>query len=643
MKSFGIRERILLAALAPATLVAVLVSGMLVAEHTQQAHIDQHHRLSAVARQLAAAAEYNLFVGNNEALVRLLDAAVREPDVIGAAFLDPTGLVLASSLPVQDLPSPLEVMPNFDPPTFSEHNYHWHGLPIRAANYGEFDLFAGTKDPPAPLLGQLLLKVSNDSLNEGMRRYALKAASSALLMLVFGVLLALALSRGLIRTLGDIGRVVDGIRHGRHDLRVEDARQDELGELARGINTMAESVEETQEALAARVAEATATLRRERDEAAEAAQARSRFFAAASHDLRQPLQALGLFVARLGRDAHHTPLRPQVDQVVQSVRNLRGLLDTLLDYSRLSGQVYRIDEKPVRAVDLFARIIEEFSAAAADKRLVLRHRVADCWLLTDRALLHRILINLVGNAIRHTRHGSVLLACRRGATHARIEIWDTGPGIPPEQHAAIFEELVQLDNPERDAEKGLGLGLAIVRRTADLLRHPVGLCSRVGHGSRFSLLVPIAPPPAATADDNPPDLADDPLEQARVVVIGEQEEIAGMIDGWGCDLVVAANADEARAWIVGHGAPDALVWDCAGGAAGTEQAHALLDWLETTTGYRLPAVMVSSGPVPSPDERPDGTTPRLPLARPFRPARLRALLARVLETGNGNDSAATLS
>lgn len=633
MKSFGIRERILLAALAPAILVAVLVSGMLVAEHSQHAHVEQHRRLSAVARQLAAAAEYNLFVGNEEALARLLEAASAEPDVTGAAFLDPRGSVLASTVPAEELPEPLAIIPNFAPPAFSESLSHWHGLPIRATNYGEFDLFAGPDDPPAPLLGQLLLRISNESLNADMRRYALKAAASAALMLMFGVLLAFALSRGLIRTLGDIGRVIDGIRHGRRESRVAYGGRDELGELARGINGMADAVEHTQEALAARVAEATATLRRERDEAAEAAQARSRFFAAASHDLRQPLQALGLFVARLGRDAHDTPLRAQVDQVVHSVRNLRNLLDTLLDYSRLSGQVYRIDEKPVRSIHLFAQVIEEFAATAADKGLVLRHRIADCWLLTDRALLHRILLNLVGNAIRHTHSGAILLACRRQASHARIEVWDTGPGIPPEHQAAIFEELVQLDNPERDSAKGLGLGLSIVRRTADLLKHPVGLCSRPGLGSRFSVTVPLAPPPAVSRDEEPAD-SDDPLETATAIVVGEmpegREQIANLLDGWGCATIAVADADEARAWIVPHGPPDAVVWDTAGGSLGTDQARALLDWLETATGYRLPAVIVSSGPVPPSDGEP-GVTPRLLLARPFRPARLRALLSRLLD------------
>ncbi|MEW6165493.1 MAG: HAMP domain-containing sensor histidine kinase [Pseudomonadota bacterium] len=634
MKSFGIRERILLAALAPAILVTVLISALLVIEHTREAHIEQHRRLSAVARQIAAAAEYSLFVGDHEALGRLLETATQEPDVVAGTFLDPQDRVLVATVPERLLPDAADILLGFDPPVLSEKERHWHKLAIHATSYGEFDLFGAAGQKTPPLLGHLLLQVSNESLTRGMLNYALKALGGALSILLFGVLLALALSRGLVRSLTEIRLVIEGIRHGHHGLRAQSTGNDELGQLAQGINAMANAVAQTQETLAARVAEATATLRRERDEASQAARARSRFFAAASHDLRQPMLALGLFATRLGRDAHHSPLRPQVDQVVQSVRNLQGLLDTLLDYSRLSGQVYRIEEKPVRSLDLVARIVEEFSAAAADKRLEFRHRAADCWLLTDRALLHRILINLVGNAIRHTRRGAVLLTCRRGATHARIEVWDTGPGIPAEFHATIFDELVQLDNPERDSEKGLGLGLAIVRRTADLLRHPLALCSRVGQGSRFSVTIPLAPPRPAEEEDLL-EASSDPLEDARILFIsehpGEQEEIAGMLDGWGCQLVSVADADEARSWIVVHGAPRAVLWDTADGAAGTEYAQALLDWLETATGFRLPALIVSSGPVPQLEHRPDTAT-RLLLTRPFRPARLRALLTRIVAT-----------
>lgn len=286
MTSLGIRGRILLAALAPATLVALLVSGMLVATQVEQSRVDQHRRLYAVARQLSSMAEFSIFSGDTGSLQRLLDSALTEPDVVGAAFLDPDGRVLASTLPTWELPPPEEVYAGFAPPLNSQHIEHWHAQPIRPANYGEADLFSDPVKPTPPLLGQLLVKVSMASLRDEIRNYALKAAAISTLILLFGVLLALALSRGLIRTLTDIGRVVAGISQGHNDLRVAPDAAGELGHLAAGINAMASAVAQTQEELAVRIAKATATLRRERDAAEAAAQARSRFFTAASHDLR---------------------------------------------------------------------------------------------------------------------------------------------------------------------------------------------------------------------------------------------------------------------------------------------------------------------------------------------------------------------
>jgi hypothetical protein len=302
MKTLGIRNRILITVLGPAILVAALVTGLMVIGQMQQAEVEQHRRLAAVARQLAALAEYNLFVGNTEALGKLLEVAKREPDVIAAAFLDNRGRVLASTLPADRLPPSEEVLAGFEAPGQRTTVEHWHALPIRATQLADGDLYANITNSDAPPLGQLLLRISTKSLRDETQAYALKAGAVSALALILAILLAIAFSRGLIRTLTEIGQVVEGIGRGQHDLRVEPRGHDELGKLADGINAMAAAVGQTQEQLADRIIEATATLRHERDEADRAARARSRFFAAASHDLRQPTQALGLFVARLQRD-----------------------------------------------------------------------------------------------------------------------------------------------------------------------------------------------------------------------------------------------------------------------------------------------------------------------------------------------------
>lgn len=629
MKSLGIRSRILITVLGPAILVALLVTGLLVIGQMRQAEAEQHRRLAAVARQLAALAEYNLFVGNSEALGKLLEVAKREPDVIAAAFLDTQGRVLASTLPPDRLPPPAEILAGFEAPGMRTAVEHWHVLPIRATQLADGDLYSSMTTRDAPPLGQLLLKVSTKSLRDETRAYALRAGAVSAFTLLFAILLAVAFSRGLIRTLTDIGQVVEGIGRGQHDLRVEPRGHDELGKLAAGINAMAAAVGQTQEQLAERIIEATATLRHERDEADHAARARSRFFAAASHDLRQPAQALGLFVARLQRDNVSPDLQPQLSQLAQTVGNLQELLGTLLDYSRLDGQVLRVVPQPVQARQAIGQVVASFAEAAANKRLDLRTRLNDCWLMTDPALLHRILINLIGNAVKHTQSGGILVTCRRGARQARIEVWDTGPGIPPEARDTIFDELVQLDNPERDAEKGLGLGLAIVRKSASLLGHPLSLCSRVGQGSRFALTLPLTAP---NLQGSAPEEKSG-HDQQRVLLVGpacpEIEEIAALLAGWQFGVERSADTAAASFRIASAGVPHLIILDLPEGATGVARALAWLHRIAAETGHDLPALIVSSGPVPALGEQP-GQAARLLLTRPFRPARLRALIGGLL-------------
>ena len=630
MKSIGIRARILLTVLGPAVLVAALVTGMLVIGQMRQAEVEQHRRLAAVARQLAALAEYNLFVGNNAALEKLLQVAKREPDVVAAAFLNTQGRVLASTVPANQLPPPEKLLTGFAMPTEAVEVEHWHALPIRATQLADStDLYSGSPvGDTHPPLGQLLLKISTKSLLDETRAYALKAAGISAFMLILAIGLAVAFSRGLIRTLTDIGHVVDGIGRGKFEMRVELRGKDELGKLAEGINAMAGAIGQTQEQLAERIIEATATLRHERDEADRAARARSRFFAAASHDLRQPAQALGLFVTRLQRDNPAPELQPKLQQLSQTVSNLQELLGTLLDYSRLDGQVFRVETQPIKAGQAIGQVVASFAEAAAAKHLQLRCRVRDGWLMTDPALLHRILINLIGNAVRHTRGGGILVTCRHRGHQARIEVWDTGPGIPPEAREAIFDELVQLDNPERDAEKGLGLGLAIVKKSAGLLGHPLSLCSRVGHGSRFALDVPFSEP--RVADEAPKDKS--AAESTPVLLIGparpEQDELAALLEGW--HFTVRRALVVATAWhsITDNGPPQFVIFDLPEGSTQVENS---LDWLNKVAaklGHELPALIICSGPVPALGEQP-GKAPRLLLTRPFRPARLRALIGRL--------------
>lgn len=629
MKPLGIRDRILLAALAPAVLVALLVTGVLVIGQWQTAVDSQHRRIALMARQIASIAEFNLFSGNIDGLQRQLELALSEPDIVAAAFLSPEGAVLASTIPTRDIPALESIHARFYRPG-SEYlgEAHWHAQPILATHTGEQDLFASATHND-PLLGHLILNISAAPLKAQTQGYALQAIAISLGMLMLGVLLALGLARRLIQALGEISAVVDSIARNRTQRRVLHTGLDELGQLAQGINSMADAVAQTQEDLVRRINEATASLRLERDAAAQAAESRSRFFAAASHDLRQPAHALGLFATRLERDARHSPLQPRIEQLAQSVKSLQQMLDELLDYSRLSGGVYRTSPRPIRAGEMIAALAEEFEPVARTKHLALRQHVGDCWLHTDPTLLNRILINLVSNALHYTEQGGVLIACRRGTRYARIEVWDTGIGIPADQQQAVFEELVQLGNPERDPGKGLGLGLAIVKRTADLLGHPLSLRSRIGRGSCFSLTVPLAAAPDTPAK---------PLnvEQDWLLLLATDEDTNHQIDSWELSPTLSPRIDTALALIANLGAPMLVIADTQG-LGDLAQSLAALDRLDAAAGQPLPALLIHPGPAPDTDL---GSLRRL-LPRPYRPARLRALIDHLLNEVNTGDEIAS--
>ncbi len=626
MASFGIRARILFTVVGPAVIVATLVAGLLIMGQMQRAEAEQHRRLAAVARQLAALAEYSLFVGNTEALEKLVQAARREPDVLAAVFLDAKGKVLASTLPHELLPPTEQILGGFETPPPSAATEHWHALAIHATQLGGDDPYAASSEN-APVLGQLLLRVSSRSVHNEIRAYAWQAAALTTLILLIAIGLAVAFSRGLIRTLTEIREVVLGIGRGDFSLRIAVRGNDELARLAQGINEMAAAVGQTQEQLAERILEATALLRHERDAAEHAARSRSRFFAAASHDLRQPTQALGLFVARLLKEHPPPELEAKLRQLAHTIRNLQELLGTLLDYSRLDGQVVQVKLQPLRTTQAIGQVVEDFADAAAEKGLALRSRIYDAWMLTDPALLHRILINLIGNAIRHTRRGGVLVACRKHGNTVRIEVWDTGPGIPPEAQEAIFDELVQLDNPERDPEKGLGLGLAIVRKSAAMLDHPLTLCSRVGQGSRFALTVPLAASPTSSGSGE--DRAETP--HAAILLIApatpSRTALVELLEKW--HFAVTCAEEPSALTLDARRPPSCVILEPAEGANGVAHSQLWLDHIVEAIGHPVPALIIGTGPAPTLGEQP-GEAPRLLLARPFRPARLRALLDRLL-------------
>lgn len=329
------------------------------------------------------------------------------------------------------------------------------------------------------------------------------------------------------------------------------------------------------DALEARVEQRTHDLEQARREAVEANRYKTRFVAAAVHDLLQPLNAARVFMASLRRRLD--PAAGTVaDHIDRSLSALDTILASLLDLSRLEAGTLPLRVRDIPLEPMLSALAAQFGALAQTRGLRLEYVPTRAVVRTDPDLLRRILQNLLSNAVRYTREGRVVLGCRRAGDAVRIEVHDSGPGIPAAQQREIFEEFRRLDN-DAGNERGAGLGLAFVEHSARLLGHPIGLHSRVGAGSVFWIRVPLGDAHAAAALPEPALARHDDdrslLHAAVVWWIGAPpaEPLAGAIGGWGCELHVfpdpaAACADTAaspRILLVEAGA-------CTGGEAAIE-------------------------------------------------------------------------
>ena len=366
-------------------------------------------------------------------------------------------------------------------------------------------------------------------------------------------------------------------------------------------------------------------------EAAESAnQAKSRFLAAASHDLRQPTHAMGMFAARLAELPHEAEAQSLVNFLTESISNLQGMLDSLFDVSQLDTESLQVKVAPFPINQHFDQLHNSFAGAAAQKGLRLRFLPSSAWLNSDPVLFHRILLNLVSNAIRYTTQGGVLVACRHipGSTEARIVVWDSGIGIPQQHHERIFDEFFQIDNAERDRAKGLGLGLSIVDRTCRLLNHPLHLRSDTGRGSRFSVTVPLAEVQSNAQHEAAPSATDeDRLDGLNLLLIEDDElgrkALTIVLETWGCTVTATHGTQMACEQIALGQIPDIIVSDyrLRDGRNGIETIHLLRE----IAGQEIAACLIS-GDADVKVRQLAQVEGLVLLQKPVRPAKLRNLL-----------------
>ena len=366
------------------------------------------------------------------------------------------------------------------------------------------------------------------------------------------------------------------------------------------------------------------SLTAQKDALDEANRAKTRFLAAASHDLRQPMQAITLLVESLRERTREPETGAIVESIRSSVTTLAALLNAILDISKFDAGTVRPEREHFALGPTLERLRHAHGEAAARKGLELRVVPTTAVVETDPVLLYRILSNLASNAVRYTERGRVLVGVRRRAGGVSIEVCDTGPGIPEDQRREIFREFVQLGNPARDRDQGLGLGLAIVERTAALLVHKLDVRSRMGKGTVFSLDVGYGDP-ARVRQAAQVDVA--PLEGCSVLVVEDQAEVRAamkvLLEGWGCQVHTADSGEQVRDQLARLGcAPDVVIADVR--LPGDEDGIAVLEFIRA----RYPdtgGILVSGDIAPEVLRRAQDSGYTL-LHKPLRPARLRALM-----------------
>ena len=331
-------------------------------------------------------------------------------------------------------------------------------------------------------------------------------------------------------------------------------------------------------------------------------QEKTRFLASAAHDLRQPLHALGMFCAALQQRLPNTPEQPLVRNMMSAIEALETSFTAMLDISKFDAGLVQKAPRTFPIRDIFRRLYQQFGGDAEARNLALRFRATRRIVCSDPLLLERVLGNLVQNALRYTRKGGVLVAARRHCRGVALEIWDTGVGIPPDQKDMIFREFYQIDNPERDRGRGLGMGLAIVQRLCTLLEHRLELHSKLGHGSVFRVVVPAG---EADAIDATPTEADTlpPRKEGRVTVMLIDDERAireatrELLRPLHVDVLIAATIPEAVE--LAKAAPeqiDLIMSDWR--LRGEENGVAAIQALRRVAGDATPAVLITGDTSP---------------------------------------------
>lgn len=665
MNRFGIRQQVALLTLAPLLLISISLGYFFLTSRFQDIDENLLERGKLIARQLASSSEYGVFSNNQVFLQNIADGVLQEQDVSGVIVLNSAseilieaggfsaplrGAVEDANFAVAGYPSgqsqissagEIKEAVNLLTPIRSNKNSFWIYQPIIPAQV-EFDEFESGQ-----VVGQVgaviveMTKVNASATKSHMLWLTIIVAGIFLAMSLFLVFLA---SRSITYPIRRLSDAVKAIGIGDLDTRVSlTTRVKELATLAEGLNDTAAQLQQERSILQQRIEEATRELRDRKEEAEQANHEKSRFLAVASHDLRQPLHALGLYVAELQRKITSDEQRHLLVQVESSVEALSALMNALLDISKLDAGVVVPQQQTCSVKGIVEHVIADYRMLASIKNIQLAVRSCSWHVTSDPLLLERILTNLVSNAIRYTHpNGRVLVACRRRGRFLRIEIRDNGPGIPKLDQSNIFREFFQLNHPTLTDEKGLGLGLSIVERLVKLLDHRIELRSAPGKGSVFSLELPMATPVTnQDLTDDPDSNGDDGagndhlvLTSKRLLVVDDDEMVlsstSGILTAWGGKVSTAASLEQVERLLQSGEKWDLIISDyqLEGGTNGID----VVTMVRQNLDVNIPCILISGDTSPTILKLASVGGYRL-LHKPVRPAKLRSLVEYLLNVG----------
>ena len=495
MIASSIRNRILLAALAPLLLAVLGVGTLLLTRHAQDIERNLVERSISLARQIAMLAELPLATGSRSNAQAVADFIERSGGTVGLSLVDRGGVTVdnrgnvgAAALRMLEA-RPVSVQVEREINLISVvHPVVLFSSPAGAPP-------AAPSSTGEQRVGWVALAVSRAESQRSIARLWWTGGGILLLATLLSLVLVRLATHSVARPLATLSDALSSVANDDFSVTLSESGRGELRALAVNFNRMTKALQAARLGLRNDVARATEALALRTREAESANNAKSRFLAAASHDLRQPAHALSLYTAALRHGLRQQAnevqdaLLPAVDGMQAASRSLDALLNAVLDISRFDAGVVTPELQEVAMQPLLNEVVTVLGSSASERALKLRSRTPDTALVTDPTLLRRILDNLVSNAIRFSRSGSILVSVRQRADHTLVQVWDQGSGIAPANLPLIFDEFYQVRRGD-GGQGGMGLGLAIVARAVQLLGGEINVRSQVGRGTCFSVRLP---------------------------------------------------------------------------------------------------------------------------------------------------------